>query len=290
MFFFKRIPKLSFLTATSIASSFFLTNLPVKAAILSFSETILVIDDFNITPQNTSVESNSKTVVFSKNESNFFKAEAEVDTIFQASPNAALLNTNLFSEAVGEGIRFSGSGLGESSSSAVGNLAIDAGHTLSFNFLTYLYIFNQVDRPLDGSASGLGSVSFLVRDEYKNSVLGELTTIVGVNTNLAEDTGEDLILIDSKNVSFEDNKNEYFGDDLEFAELFLRGSFEQSFEEATQVRLEVAAFSRSCVQAPLTKDPCATVPEPDNNVTLLLGFLGLGLISNLVSRAKLNKN
>ena len=288
MLFFKSFPKLSFLTATSIASSFLIINLPVKAANLSFAESILLIDYFNISPQNPSVESNSQTVTFSRNEFDFVETNAEVDTIFEADSDAALLNTNWFSEALGEGNSFFG--FGESSSLAVGNFAIDAGHTLSFNFLTSLYIFNQVDSPLGGSASSFSSVHFSVRDEHKNSVLGEFTAISSVNTNLAEDIGQDPILIDSSNVSFGGSKYEYFGEDIELAELFLHGSFEQFFAYATTVRLEAATFSRSCVQAPLTNDPCPKVPEPNNNITLLLGFLGLGLVSKLVARTKLTKD
>lgn len=277
----KSFSRLSLFT-TSIISYFFVTNLPAKAATFSFSEPILVINNFSVSPQNPSVESHSITVTSSRDELDLAKAKAEVNTTFQADSDSAFLNTNLFSDAYGAENRFFG--LGESSSLAVGKFAIDAGHILSFNFVTALTIFNQVDSPLEGSASGFSSVNFLVKDDYDNSVLADFTAIGSVNTNVKDNVNEDFILVDSNNVSFAGSKYEDFAEQIELAELFVQGSFAQSFPQATNVRLEVAVLSRSCVQASITKDPCTKVPESDSTITLIFGCLGLGLVSKFTRK------
>ena len=283
MSFLKSFYQLSLLTATSLVSSCLVTNLPAKAATFSLSESVLVIDNFSISPLNPSVESSSKTVAASGGNLDSADAHADVNTIFQADSDSSFLNTNLFSDAFGEEKRFFG--IGESSSFAVGNFLIEANRTLSFDFVTTLAIFNQVDRPLDASASSFSGVNFLLLDEYNDSVLADFTAISNVDTNLAKDKDDDFILVDSSNnVALYGSKYEDFGGNIELAELFLEGSFEQFFESDTEVRLEVAAYSNSCVQAPLTKDPCTKVPEPDNTATLLLGFLGLGLVSKLAMK------
>ncbi|MDJ0688084.1 MAG: hypothetical protein QNJ41_06220 [Xenococcaceae cyanobacterium MO_188.B32] len=284
MLFFKYFSQLSLLTITSLVSSFFIANLSAKAATFSLSESILVIDNFSVTPQNPSVESNSKTVTSSGGTLDLAEANAEVNTIFQANSDSAFLSTNLFSDAFGDGKRFFG--VGESSSFAVGNFWLQANQTLSFDFVTTIAIFNQVDTPLDGSASGFSGVNFLLLDENSKRVLGDFTAIGNVDTNLAEDKDDDFIFVDSSNnVSLYGSQYQDFEGNTESAELFLEGSFAQFFDSTTEVRLEVATLSSSCVQAPQTSDPCTKVPEPDNTTaTLIVGCLVLGVVSRLAMK------
>ena len=283
MLFFKYFPQISLLAATSIISSVFVANLPAKAATFSSSEAFLFIHNFSITPQNPSVESNSTTVAVSRDDMNIAEAMAEADIIFQADSDAAFLSAYLYSDASGNGNNFFG--FGESSSFAVGNFSLSANQTVSFDFTTALAIDNKVDGPLDGSVSTFGEIGFLLIDDDTNYVLDYFTAIGNIDTNLTDGINDDFLLVDDTNVDFKDSEfEEDFEGNIESASLFLQGSFQRFFDEATEVRLGVGALSRSCVQAPLTNDPCTRVPEPNNTVTLLFGFLGLGLFSRLARK------
>ena len=170
-------------------------------------------------------------------------------------------------------------GLGEASSLAVGNFSIAANQILSFDFETSLALFHELDNPLDHSISSFSGVDFFLFDNNTNDILGNFSAISNLDTNLTEDINNDFIQVDGTNVVISGDRFEDFEGNIESADVLVNGSFERLFNTATDVRLEVTAFSRSCLQSPLTSDPCTRVPEPNNTATLLLGFLGLGLIS-----------
>lgn len=277
MLFIKCFSRLSLLTATSIISGIFLTNLSAKAATFSSSEASLLLNNFSITAQNPAVDSNSKTIAITNNSLSQAQADAEANIAFIADSDDDFLRTDLYSKSSGNGNSFFG--FGEASSLAIGNFFIGASQTFSFDFTTSLDLFNEVDDSLNGSISSFSGVDFFLFDNNTNDILGNFSAISNLDTNLAEDIDNDFILVDSSDVFFSGNKFEDFEGNIESAELSLSGSFERLFNTATDVRLEVSTFSRSCVQAPLTNDPCARVPEPNNTVALLFGFLGLGLVS-----------
>lgn len=277
MFYFKS-SQISLFATTAMFSSIFIANSPVLAATFSFSEAILDINNFSISPQNPFTDSNTKAVAFSGDTEAISNANAEGSLISDADSDLAAINTNFYSSAFGEGNNFFG--FGESSSLVIGSLTIDPNQILSFDFELSLDTFNQVDTLLDGSIATLSEVNFLLFDNNTNSLLGDFTATTNINTNLVEDINNDFISVEaSRNVAFNGDIFEDFEGNIESAELSLTGSFAQFFNSAIQVRLEVATLTRSCVQAPLTNDPCTKVPEPDNTMTLFLGFLGLGLIS-----------
>ncbi|MGK7950331.1 MAG: hypothetical protein AB4368_16500 [Xenococcaceae cyanobacterium] len=288
MLIFKKISQISLFATTSIVSSFFIANLPAVAATFSFSETILELDNFSISPQNPFADSSTKAVAVSREDGNLAKANAEGSLIFEADSNLAAVNADFYSEASGEGDNLFS--FGESSSLAIGSLAIDPNDILSFDFELNLFTFNEVDSLLDASISTFSGVEILLFDDFTNDLIGNFTAINNLDTNLADNVNNDFVSVNgSQNVFFEGSSIEDFTGNIESAELWLGGSFEQSFNNATQVRLEVATLNRSCVQSPLTNDPCTRVPEPDNTIVLLFGFLGLGIISRLglkIDRAK----
>lgn len=280
MLLLKKISQISLLTTTSIASSFFIANLPAFAATFSFSETILELDNFSVSPQNPFADSSTKAVAFSGEEGDIAQGNAEGSLVFEADSNLAAINADFYSDAFGEGDNLFS--FAESSSLAIGSFSIDPNQILSFDFNLNLYAFNEVDSLLDTSVSTFSGVEFLLFDDLTNNLLGNFTALTNIDTNLAENINNDFVSVDgSQNVFFDGSSVEDFEGNIESAELFLEGSFAQSFDDATQVRLEVATLNRSCVQAPLTDDPCTKVPEPNNTLVLLFGFLGLGLFSRL---------
>ncbi len=281
MLFSKSFCRVFLVTTTSVISTLFVANLPAKAATFSFSETFFTLENFSISPQNPSVDSRTNAVAVSRDEIDIADAKAEGTVTFQADSPSAFLNADFFSYAFGEGSNFFS--FGESSSFSLGTLAIDAEQILSFDFTLSLFSFNDVDSLLDGGVSTSSAVSFFLFDDATNDVLGDFTAINNVDTNLAEGINNDFTIVDgSSNVDFDGFSDENFGGNLEFSDLFLTGSYTQFFDSPTDVRLEVLTLNRSCVQAAPTTDPCTRVPEPSNTISLLLGFLGLGLVSRLV--------
>lgn len=278
MSFFKYSFQLSLLTTASIISSVFVADLPATAATFSSSEAFVFLSNFSTPAQNPSVKSKTKTISVSRNNPNIAKAEAEGSTIFITDSDDDFLSVDLYTEAYGEGNSFFA--LGESSSFAVGNFSINANQTFSFDFS--LALFNQANSPLDSSKSSLSGVQFFLVDDRTNYILGDFSANNNLSTNLVEYIDNDFILLDSDDVFRDTYQSEDFEEDIESVDLFLSGSFERFFDMDTQIRLEVATFSQSCVQVPLTNYPCHKVPEPNNTVTLLFGFLGLGLVSRLV--------
>lgn len=279
MLFIKCFSRLSLLTATSIISSIFLTNLSAKAATFSSSEASLLLNNFSITAQNPAVDSNSTSIAITNNSLSQAQADAEANIAFIANSEDDFLRTDLYSESSGDGNSFFG--FGEASSLAIGNFFIGANQTFSFDFTTSLALLNEVNSPLDESISSFSGVDFFLFDHNTNDILSNFLAISNIDTNLTENIDNDFILVDSSDIFFQGEKFEDFGRNIESADLSLSGSFERLFNTATEVRLEVSAFSRSCVQAPLTNDPCTRIPEPNTTTTLLFGFLGLGLVSLL---------
>lgn len=281
MLFSKSFSQLCLLTATSIVSSVFLTNLSAKAATFSASETFLVIDNFSISPKNTLVESNSNTIAYSKNRFDVAQANATVETIFQADSNEDFLSSYLYSDALGNGSNFFA--VGEALSFGVGNFAVEKNQIVSFDFLAKLSLFDEVDSSLNASASAYNEVSFsLFDDRYE---VGNFTTIRYVDTNLAEGPDRNFISVESSpNIAINNIWLENFAGNSELAPLYVTGSFAQSFDKATNLSLGVTAISLACVQAPLAKDPCTKVPEPNNTFTLIFGCLGLGLVSKFAMK------
>lgn len=277
MLFTKCFSRLSLLTTTSIISSIFFTNLSAKAATFSFSEASLLLNNFSINAQNPAANSNSRTIAISNHNPGGTETDAEANIAFVANSENDFLRTDLYSETSGDGNSFFG--FGEASSSAIGNFAIAANQTFSFDFTTSLALFNEVDNSLEHSISSFGGVDFFLFDHNTNDILGNFSAISNLDTNPAEDINNDFIQVNGTNVVISGDKFEDFEGNIESADVLVNGSFERLFNTATNVRLEVTAFSLSCVQAPLTSDPCTRVPEPNNTATLLLGFLGLGLIS-----------
>lgn len=277
MLFIKYFSRLSLLTATSIISSIFLTNLSAKAATFSFSEASLLLNNFSITARNPVVDSNSTSIAITNNSLSQAQADAEANIAFIADSEDDFLMTYLYSETSGDGNSFFG--FGEASSLAIGNFSIGANQTFSFDFTTNLALFNEVDSLLNESISSFSGVDFFLLDHNTNDILGNFSAISNLDTNLVEDINNDFIQVNGTNVVISGDKFEDFEGNIESADLMVNGSFERLFNTATDVRLEVTAFSLSCVQAPLTSDPCTRVPEPNNTVALLFGFLGLGLVS-----------
>lgn len=277
MLFFKYSFQLSLLTTASIISSVFVADLPAKSATFSSSEAFVFLSNFSTNAQNPSVESKTKTISVSRNNPNLANADAEASTTFITDSDDDFLSVDLYTEAYGEGNSFFA--LGESSSFAVGDFSIKANQTFSFDFS--LALFNQANSPLDSSKSSFNQFNLSLFDD-NNDVLVDFLAINNLDTTLVEYRDNDSILLDSNDVFRDIYQSEDFEVDIESVDLFLNGSFERFFGTNTQVRLEVATFSRSCVQLPLTNYPCHKVPEPNNTVTLLFGFLGLGLVSRLV--------
>ncbi|VEP16981.1 conserved hypothetical protein [Hyella patelloides LEGE 07179] len=267
------------LTTTSIIGGIFAGEITAQAATFSNSETSLSIDEFSILPQDPDGDSFRDAIAFTGNDDSVANANGDGTLAFVIEENDASLDLDFTSDASGDGSNYFG--LGQSDSFASSIFFVDSNETLSFDFAVSLALENSVNSDLDGSVNTFSGVSFALFDDLNDTFLGELRAIGNLDTNLADGIDNDTIFATSNLNpaidSFDDEQ--IFGGNQEFASLDVTGSIQQTFTEPTQVRLQANTFNVSCTQAPQTSNPCVrtAVPESNNIVGLILGFIGIGL-------------
>lgn len=252
-------------------------SLPSNAATFSNSEASLLINNFNVLPQNSNADSNREAIAFTGNKLSLADASGDGTLAFTNNQDNAFLQSDFNSSALGDGSNYYSLGTSDSLINSI--FLVDANDTLSFDFAIYLALENEVDREFDGSVTTYTEISFSLFDDSTNSFLGELAAVGNIDTNLANNINNDLIFATSNLDPIVDflSEEKSFDANREFANLEIVGNIQQTFNIATQVRLEANTFNISCTQSIQSSDPCVktTVPEPNNVLTLIIGFLGI---------------
>ena len=270
-----RIFQFSLITIASFISCF-VELLPSNAATFSNSEASLLLDNFNILPQNPNADSNREAIA-SGNQFSIADASGDGTLAFINDKDNAFLKSDFNSSASGNGSNYYS--LGASDSLISSTFLVEENDTLSFDFLVSLKLKNKVDSEFDGSVTTYTEVSFSLFDNLTNAFLGDLAAVGNINTNLANNINNDTIFATS-NLNFTIDslvEEKSFTENKEFANLDIAGSIQQTFTTATQVRLQASTFNLSCTQSIQNSDPCikTTVPESSNVLTLTIGFLGI---------------
>jgi hypothetical protein len=285
--------KTCLLTIISLGSNF-VGGLSVQAATFSSAQNSLFLNNFSISPFNPTAQSSRNAVAISGDASAVVNSNADgiqnfvIDNRDINNP-IAFLNTNFQTNATGEGLKYFGQAT--TFSEATANFSIAANQILSFDFQLSLNINNEVNSWLDGSVATFSGISFSLFDSANEEFLGGVRILGNLTTNLAQGFNNDFLdPRATSNISitnfFIDNS---FGNNQEFGQIILAGKYQNFFANSTQVKLIASTINQSCVQAPKTINPCQKVPESDNTVALIFGFLGLSLFAQLIKRNRIKE-
>ena len=262
-------------TSTIFASS-------ANAATFSFSQVSLELDNFNQSPQDISADTDVSSIAIS--DDGLVTADVNFDSIFFADSSQVFINSESESSASGEGDRFFGQA--QFFSELVGIFDVSASQDLEFDFEVSLNLENSVESPQSGSISTSGSASFFLIDNFSQEFLGIFDVFGALNTNLTNDPGDISPLFQiSDNILVTDvfSQNS-FGDLQESAQASLEGSFQQGFDDDTQLALIAFTTSESCVQAPQADDACVQIPEPSNILALMVVGSWLSVLSGVMKQ------
>ncbi len=256
---YKKFVKHLLLLATPMVASSLLASTPSQAASLALSKSEVKFTDFN---QSLSVEpiviSNSDT--FTNAIKGTVDAKANAEANFYNTPKPSASNF-AFSQASGEGEKYFG--IAKSFAQVIGDFAIEANQSFSFNFTSDLNLQTAIDNPLLENAIASGETSFALFDIDNQSLVDYFSVLGNLNT---AGNGDSLELQNTDNISFSRQSQEkIFGGNQELAEAFFQGSYQRTFTNKTNLRL---------IEVKANQARVATVPEPSN----LASFLVAGLI------------
>lgn len=246
----------SFLTEIATITSI----LPSQAASIAFSQISTELTNFSHAPDTTQTFSNTTTLAIAlTNSSSSSIAQAEAN--FFVEPT--LTTSEILSSATGEGSDYFSSA--QSEAQIIGNFAIDAGETFSFNFITAVNSLTSSDNlSSNESASASGELSFLLTDTiapslvYNSFLLSFSLDIPISNNSLSLQTSNSFLLASSTlSSNSEPTRN--------VTSALLQGSLNHQFKNFTNITLTQDKNTQGSV----------AVPEPE---ALLGSLFFIGLI------------
>lgn len=199
-------------------------------------------------------------------------ATSEAAAAFVTLPDkAAELDLAVFSEVSGDSSSLFGLANGETSASGV--FFIDQGETFAFDFSLSLELLTSIDNPETESAFAFGNFIFplfsqgLIDQESTEefSFLSALQLSAILDTVLDESDFPELFIGDDFEIISEIFQVDNTGLDQGIT-INITGSYEQTFEQATLIRVQQASFDAVAI--------AQAVPTP----SLLWGILSMGLI------------
>ncbi len=129
---------------------------PSSAAIIAGYAAAVTIDNFSHTPNVTHTFTNTYPQTTANSGSVI--SEDPADTVFISNSHELLAASLSQSKVQGDGNNYSC--LAQTQAAAIGDFAIDAAETFSFNFQTVLDLLTSVDNRESQRASARGSISF----------------------------------------------------------------------------------------------------------------------------------
>lgn len=251
----------------SLVTTSFLTEitttiwvLPSQAASIAFSQISTELTNFSHAPDTTQTFTDTTTLAIAlTNSSSSSIAQAEAN--FFVEPT--LTTSEILSSATGEGSDYFSSA--QSEAQIIGNFAIDAGETFSFNFQTAVNSLTLTDNLLSNeSASASGKLAFLLVGTldpslvYDSLLLSFRLDLPISNNSLSLQTSDNFLLASSTlSSNSEPTRN--------VTSALLQGSLNHQFENSTNITLIQDKNNQGSV----------AVPEPE---ALLGSLLFIGLI------------
>jgi hypothetical protein len=275
----KNPPLLGTLVASTLLSTVAFTT-PSQAATFSSVQTQIRFDQFSHPALTTVTSTSTDTLAISQGGEVLALGEAEAFFSSGLQPKTSTVAANnILSAAAGTGRNYLG--VAESEASILGDFALGANETFSFNFNGFLALSTAIDNPSTESAFALGFLGFSVlgptHQVYDD--FGLLATLGTPGSQDILDTNLFALLLAGNNSNIVINALAFerqIGGLDEFLSIGFSGTYRRTFSEPTLVSLVETKVGVAEVQQ---------VPTP----SLLLGFLaygGFGGLAKLRSRLK----
>lgn len=203
---------------------------PSSAAIIAGSAAAVTINNFSHTPHETGTFTNTYTQRTANSGSVI--SEATADTVFISNSHELLAANLSQSKVQGDGNNYSS--LAQTQAAAIGDFAIDAAETFSFNFQTVLDLLTSVDNDQSERSSARGSISFGLINTVTNIRLDSFQLASGL------DSSSGLYLNLSATNSFNPtaiNFNFMAEGIAAKSLLYTSGVYSRTFDSATNLRL-----------------------------------------------------
>lgn len=251
---------------------------PSKAATLASSQGDFLFSGFSQNPLTvfTDADSDVTATAISEDAQLFTEADAEAD--FFKNPAFASNSSSGF--AAGELGDYLGTA--ESEATVQGVFDVEADTNFSFNFLGDLALTTSIDNPSTESARASGDIYFALIDTSNNQTLDFFTlegnvTTAGDNDFIAYEKSENVFLDNDATTTDYD-----FGENQEFAEADVFGSYERYF--TTDTTLALVEVKRNKVEV-----AAVPVPEPSASPALFIATLTLFSCCGLMVKSKSNQ-
>ncbi len=272
------LPKLDQLRwiGSGVAVSLLLFNFPSDAATFtSRSRRLIELRDFYPLPQGVAVIADGKAITIA--DKGIVQSMIVNDANFVVDGSSALAHANSDIDIIGisndflSDIQFF--------STLVGRFSVKAGESLNFNLNGSLSLLNSIDNPLLEGVSISEKTSIFLQDLTNRTRINVLEVSGGLNTNSIKTLKHDFFSFNlGEDVHLDNHLNtSSFQETTESLQTFFVGSFERKFQEDTELALIMV--NQSCNYASNEVEVCVNVPEPGNNLAILiLGLFGLYVI------------
>ncbi|WP_157951177.1 hypothetical protein [Cyanothece sp. BG0011] len=259
-----------------VAISLLLFNLPSDAATFtSRSRRLIELRDFSPLPQGVAVIADGKAITIA--DQGIVQSMIVNNANFVVDSSLALAHANSDIHILGisqdflSDIQFF--------STLVGRFSVTAGESLKFNLNGSLSLLNSIDDPLLGGVSISEKTSIVLQDLTNRTRINVLEVFGGLNTNSIQTLKQDFFSFNlGQDVRLDSYLNRSsFQETTESLQTFFVGSFEREFQEDTELALVIV--NQSCNYASNENDVCVKVPEPGNNLAILIfGLFGLNYL------------
>jgi hypothetical protein len=259
---------IAFLLATPLVTGLTVGIAPSSAAIIAGSAAAVSINNFSHKPKETDTVNNTYTPTIANSRSVI--SETTADQVFLSNSHELLPANLSYSRVQGDGNNYSG--FAQIEAAVIGDFAIDAGETFSFNFQTLLDLLISVDNSQSERGSTSGSISLSLINTVTNILLDSFQLTSGLDSYRG--VYWDFSATDSFNRT-PINFNSMTEGSAVQSLLSTSGVYSRTFDSATNLRLVEVKNNIAEVEA-------EAVPEPS---TLLGTAIVLGLFAR---RRKLN--
>lgn len=266
---------------TTVCVSPFAIALPIKATTLSLGNSTLVLNNFSQAPLRRDSVLTSDAISFSGTDLDIALTAFDGLSNFEVEAQDILrLNSQFQSVAQGEGSQYFS--FAEVGADTLAVFDIAPATPFRFDFFTSFLFNNVTDGTSVESASTRYITSLQLIDEA-DTVLGFFDLTAGLNTNGLDPEPNDFLSL-AANVPFTTIAQlANLGGPQEFATATFTGSFQQVFDEPTQLTLLARTNTQACVQAPGVTNACVqSVPETHSVLSIITG----GLMALLLSRRR----
>lgn len=260
----------SFFLASALAST--IATAPSNAATFTFSQASLAIDNFNLKPQDVKTDFDVDGKTISQKSKGKVFAQLDPSGTFSDDGNLVFANANAQSAINGTGSDYLG--YSDITSQAIGTFFFETGKQFKFDFSLALNLSNDIDFSSEEAVSSNGRISFSLINSFTQEVYDRFEISANLATDLTESFDSDFISLNSGEnfVVTTLTQNPLLGGKSESYQAAITGSFEAFFPENTQVTLIAEAKNKTCSESSQELNSCVKVPEPSNQLSLLLGL------------------